>query len=62
MTFETSLQFLNFVGFLILLLCTTSLLLCGKPGTSLKFAIQLGEQLFGKEAADKIAEQMLVER
>jgi len=31
------------------------------PGTSLKFAIQLGEELFGKEAAEKIAKEMLVD-
>lgn len=32
------------------------------PGTSLKFALQLGEELFGKEKADEIAAQMLVTR
>lgn len=32
------------------------------PGTSLKFALQLGESLYGKEKADEIAAQMLVER
>eukprot|EP00541_Cyclophora_tenuis_P019302 CAMPEP_0116579544 /NCGR_PEP_ID=MMETSP0397-20121206/22308_1 /TAXON_ID=216820 /ORGANISM="Cyclophora tenuis, Strain ECT3854" /LENGTH=140 /DNA_ID=CAMNT_0004109031 /DNA_START=255 /DNA_END=677 /DNA_ORIENTATION=- len=32
------------------------------PGTSLKFALTLGEKLFGKEKADEIASQMLVER
>lgn len=32
------------------------------PGTSLKFALQLGESLYGKEKADEIAGQMLVER
>lgn len=32
------------------------------PGTSLKFALMLGEQLYGKEKADEIAAQMLVER
>lgn len=32
------------------------------PGTSLKFALVLGELLFGKEKADEIAKQMLVER
>eukprot|EP00568_Trieres_chinensis_P002609 CAMPEP_0183301892 /NCGR_PEP_ID=MMETSP0160_2-20130417/7869_1 /TAXON_ID=2839 ORGANISM="Odontella Sinensis, Strain Grunow 1884" /NCGR_SAMPLE_ID=MMETSP0160_2 /ASSEMBLY_ACC=CAM_ASM_000250 /LENGTH=254 /DNA_ID=CAMNT_0025464591 /DNA_START=29 /DNA_END=793 /DNA_ORIENTATION=- len=32
------------------------------PGTSLKFALQLGEELYGKEKADEIAEQMLVKR
>ena len=32
------------------------------PGTSLKFALQLGEQLYGKEKADEIAAQMLVSR
>lgn len=32
------------------------------PGTSLKFAIQLGEELFGSDAADKIAKEMLVDR
>ena len=32
------------------------------PGTSLLFAIQLGEELFGKEAAEKIATEMLVDR
>jgi len=31
------------------------------PGTSLKFALQLGESLFGKEKRDEIAKQMLVE-
>lgn len=30
------------------------------PGTSLKFALELGEQLFGKEARDKIQSEMLV--
>mmetsp|Transcript_224 Transcript_224/g.540 ORF Transcript_224/g.540 Transcript_224/m.540 type:complete len:250 (-) Transcript_224:153-902(-) len=32
------------------------------PGTSLLFALTLGEQLFGKEKADEIASQMLVQR
>lgn len=32
------------------------------PGTSLKFALALGEQLYGKSEADKIAEEMLVDR
>jgi len=32
------------------------------PGTSLLFALQLGEQLYGKEAADGIAKAMLVTR
>jgi len=32
------------------------------PGTSLKFALQLGEMLFGKEKADAVAKEMLVER
>lgn len=32
------------------------------PGTSLKFALMLGEQLYGKEKADEIAKAMLVER
>ena len=31
------------------------------PGTSLLFALTLGEQLFGKEKRDEIAKQMLVE-
>lgn len=31
------------------------------PGTSLQFALQLGEQLFGKEKRNEIAKQMLVE-
>lgn len=31
------------------------------PGTSIQFALQLGEQLFGKEKRDEIAKQMLVE-
>jgi 4-methyl-5(b-hydroxyethyl)-thiazole monophosphate biosynthesis len=31
------------------------------PGTSLEFALQLGEELFGKERRDKIAKEMLVE-
>mmetsp|Transcript_11351 Transcript_11351/g.21014 ORF Transcript_11351/g.21014 Transcript_11351/m.21014 type:complete len:218 (-) Transcript_11351:161-814(-) len=29
------------------------------PGTALEFALELGEQLFGKEARDKIQKQML---
>jgi 4-methyl-5(b-hydroxyethyl)-thiazole monophosphate biosynthesis len=32
------------------------------PGTSLKFALMLGEQIYGKEKADEIAAAMLVER
>ena len=32
------------------------------PGTSLEFALALGEKLFGKEEADKVAAGMLVER
>lgn len=32
------------------------------PGTSLKFALMLGEQMFGKDKADEIAAQMLVTR
>lgn len=32
------------------------------PGTSLLFALSLGEQLYGKEAADEIAAALLVER
>ncbi len=32
------------------------------PGTSLLFALSLGEQLYGKEEADKIASALLVER
>jgi len=32
------------------------------PGTSLKFALSLGEMLYGKEMADQIATQMLVVR
>ena len=31
------------------------------PGTALQFALSLGEQLFGKEARDKIAKEMLVD-
>lgn len=31
------------------------------PGTSLKFALELGEQLYGKEKRDQIAQEMLVE-
>ena len=31
------------------------------PGTSLLFALTLGEQLFGKEKRDEIPKQMLVE-
>lgn len=31
------------------------------PGTSLAFALELGEQLYGKEARDKIQKEMLVE-
>jgi putative intracellular protease/amidase len=30
------------------------------PGTSLEFALQLGEELFGKDKRDEIAKQMLV--
>jgi hypothetical protein len=30
------------------------------PGTALAFALELGEQLFGKEARDKIQKEMLV--
>jgi 4-methyl-5(b-hydroxyethyl)-thiazole monophosphate biosynthesis len=29
------------------------------PGTAIKFALQLGEQLYGKEKRDEIAKQML---
>jgi len=29
------------------------------PGTSLEFALRLGEQLFGKEKRDQIAKEML---
>ncbi len=29
------------------------------PGTALEFALQLGEQLYGKEARDKIQKEML---
>jgi 4-methyl-5(b-hydroxyethyl)-thiazole monophosphate biosynthesis len=32
------------------------------PGTSLKFALQLGEIMYGKEKADEIAKAMLVQR
>lgn len=32
------------------------------PGTSLKFGLMLGEMLYGKEKADKIAAEMLVVR
>lgn len=32
------------------------------PGTSLKFALQLGEHLYGKEKADEIAAALLVTR
>ena len=32
------------------------------PGTSLLFALALGEQLYGKEEADKIADALLVQR
>ena len=31
------------------------------PGTALKFALELGEKLFGKEKRDEIAKQMLVD-
>ncbi len=30
------------------------------PGTALEFALELGEQLFGKESRDKIQKEMLV--
>jgi len=32
------------------------------PGTSLKFALVLGEKLYGKEKADQVAKEMLVVR
>jgi 4-methyl-5(b-hydroxyethyl)-thiazole monophosphate biosynthesis len=32
------------------------------PGTSLKFALQLGENLYGKEKADQVAAGLLVQR
>ncbi len=32
------------------------------PGTSLLFALSLGEQLYGKEAADQVAAALLVQR
>lgn len=32
------------------------------PGTSIKFALTLGEHLYGKEKADEVARAMLVER
>mmetsp|Transcript_17278 Transcript_17278/g.32714 ORF Transcript_17278/g.32714 Transcript_17278/m.32714 type:complete len:263 (-) Transcript_17278:408-1196(-) len=32
------------------------------PGTSLLFALSLGEQLYGKEHADKVAAELLVQR
>jgi protein deglycase len=32
------------------------------PGTSLKFALMLGEQMYGKEKANEIASAMLVKR
>lgn len=31
------------------------------PGTAISFALNLGEQLFGKEVRDKVAKDMLVE-
>jgi len=31
------------------------------PGTSLAFALELGEQLYGKETRDKIQKEMLIE-
>ena len=31
------------------------------PGTAIKFALELGEQLFGKEIRDKIEKEMLVD-
>lgn len=30
------------------------------PGTALEFALELGEQLFGKESRDKVQKEMLV--
>lgn len=30
------------------------------PGTALEFALQLGQELFGKEKRDKIAKEMLM--
>ena len=30
------------------------------PGTAIEFALQLGEQLFGKESRDKVQKEMLV--
>jgi len=41
---------------------TKNLVTSQGPGTALKFALQLGEEMFGKEKADEIAAQMLVER
>ncbi|MGK3741689.1 MAG: transcriptional regulator GlxA family with amidase domain [Bacillariaceae sp.] len=32
------------------------------PGTSLAFALEVGEQLFGKEIGDKIQKEMLIQR
>jgi len=32
------------------------------PGTSLKFAVTLGERLYGKEKADQVAKGLLVRR
>lgn len=39
---------------------TKNLITSQGPGTSLLFALTLGEQLFGKEKRDEIAKQMLV--
>lgn len=41
---------------------TKNLITSQGPGTSLKAALQLGEELYGKKMADEIAAQMLVKR
>lgn len=41
---------------------TKNLITSQGPGTSLKFALQLGEELYGKDKADEIAAGMLVKR
>lgn len=41
---------------------TENLVTSQGPGSALKFGLQLGEQLYGREAADSIAREMLVQR
>ena len=40
---------------------TNNLITSQGPGTALLFGLELGQALFGKEARDKIAKELLVE-